>query len=411
MDRAIVVGLDMGLYNMEASLNELSSLADAVNIKVVDKVTQKAELPNGRFYIGKGKVDELKTAISVLDIDLVIFDDVLSPAHIRNLEKELDVQIIDRSFLILQIFSERAKTKEAVLEVSLAQQRYMLPRLIGMSESLSRQGGGSFNAKGAGETKLELDRRRILQNITKLERELEKIQQEKDTSRKRRAVDETPVVSLVGYTNVGKSATLNSLIEVASNPIKKDVFEKNMLFATLETHTRRIKQQKKPQFILSDTVGFVSRLPHELVRSFESTLSEVVHSDLILHIMDGSTNQKTVQEETTLDVLKSLKAEMIPRLRVYTKKDLMIGDLLSHDADCVISNKTKENIDKLFELIYLRLFGEETIIDLKVPYKDNGIISSLEENTTILEKYYDDVYAYYKVKLHEKQIKDYKKFL
>ncbi|MDY0210361.1 MAG: GTPase HflX [Acholeplasma sp.] len=411
MDRAIAVGLDLGLYDMQTSLNELSSLAEAVHIKVVDKVIQKASLPNARFYIGTGKVEEIKTILSVLDIELVIFDDVLSPGQIRNLEKELEVQIMDRSFLILSIFSERAKTKEAVLEVSLAQQKYMLPRLIGLSSSLSRQGGGSFNAKGAGETKLELDRRRILQNITKLEKELKKIQQEKDTSRKKRSDDETPIVALVGYTNVGKSATLNTLIDYVSNPIKKDVFEKNMLFATLETYSRRIKQAKKPSFILSDTVGFVSRLPHELVKSFESTLSEVTHADLILHVMDGSTSQKSIQEQTTLEVLKSLKADDIPKLKIYTKKDLMFGEFLSHDADCIISNKTKENIETLFELIYQKLFGQETIIHLRVPYKDNGIIASLEENTTILKKDYDDTYSYYTVRLYEKQINDFKAFL
>lgn len=411
MDRAIVVGLDMGLYDMKASLNELSNLAEAVSIKVVDQFSQKASLPNGKTYIGSGKVIELKQAIDVLDIKIVIFDDVLSPAQIRNLEKALEVQIMDRSFLILSIFAERAQTKEAVLEVSLAQQRYILPRLAGMSSSLSRQGGGSFNAKGAGETKLELDRRKIEQNISRLEKELQKIQFEKETSRKRRSENDIPVVALVGYTNVGKSATLNTLLRKTATDKEKNVFEKNMLFATLQTHTRRIKQEKRPPFVLSDTVGFVTRLPHELVRSFESTLSEVKHADLILHIMDGSSSLKDMQEETTLAVLESLGANQINSLKVYTKKDLMLGEQHDHPADVVISNKTLENIDRLIELIYINVYGAKKTVNLFIPYSDQSVISTLEAQTDILEKQYDENGTTLRVTLYEKQITPYSKYI
>ena len=411
MDRAIVVGLDLGNYDMKASLNELSNLAEAVNIKVIDQFTQKAEMPNGRTYIGSGKVQEIKQAIAVLDIQIVIFDDVLSPAQIRHLEEELEVQIMDRSFLILSIFAERAQTKESVLEVSLAQQRYMLPRLAGMSSSLSRQGGGSFNAKGAGETKLELDRRKIEQNITRLEKELLKIQNEKETSRKRRSDNDIPVVALVGYTNVGKSATLNTLLKMTTSEAQKNVFEKNMLFATLQTHTRRIKQPKRPAFILSDTVGFVTRLPHELVRSFESTLSEVRHADLILHIMDGSSSLKDMQEDTTKAVLKDLNADQIPSLRVYTKKDLMLGDQLTNNADVVISNKTLEHVDLLIEKIYQKVYGKKTTVQFFIPFSEHGILSILEEDTDILEKSYDESGTTLKVSLYEKQIPALKAYL
>lgn len=404
MDRALLVGLDLGNYDMKQSMNELASLAETLEIQVMDQFVQKAELPNGRTYVGSGKVQELKKAIQVLDIDIVIFDDELSPAQIRNLEKELEVQIMDRSFLILQIFSKRAQTKEAVLEVSLAQQRYMLPRLIGLSSSLSRQGGGSFNAKGAGETQLELDRRHIDQNISQLEKELDKILKEKETARKRRQNNAIPMVSLVGYTNVGKSATMNAILEYILKETSKTVVEKNMLFATLSTFSRRIKPEKKPEFILTDTVGFVSRLPHDLVRSFESTLSEVKHADLILYVMDGSSSLAPMQIETTSQVLKTLGADQIPHLYVLTHKDMMFTDHVGYHHDLSISNKSFENIDKLVDLIYQKTYGKKIIVTLDVPYRDHGVLHQLENDTTILSKVYTDTGTQVLVELYEKQL-------
>ena len=203
MDKAILIGLDLGTYNTEASLLELESIAVALNIEVVATFTQKLKMPNIKTYVGSGKIAEVKKAITFLKATMVIFDDELSPAQIRNLEEILDTQIIDRSFLILSIFTERAKTKSATLEVSLAQQKYLLPRLVGMRSSLSRQGGGSYNAKGPGETKLELDRRLIVRNIAKLEKAIKRLNRQKRTSRKARTISQIPIVSLVGYTNAG----------------------------------------------------------------------------------------------------------------------------------------------------------------------------------------------------------------
>ncbi len=407
MDRALLVGLDLGDYDMKQSMNELCSLVETLEIQVVDQFVQKASLPNGRTYIGTGKVDELKKAIEVLDIDIVIFNDELSPAQIRNLEKELEVQIMDRSFLILQIFSKRAQTKEAFLEVSLAQQRYMLPRLIGLSSSLSRQGGGSFNAKGAGETQLELDRRRIDANIVQLERELDKIKKEKETARKRRQNNEIPMVSLVGYTNVGKSATMNAILDYILKVVDKNVVEKDMLFATLSTFSRRIKPEKKPEFILTDTVGFVSRLPHDLVRSFESTLSEVKHADLILYVMDGSSSLAPMQIETTSSVLKTLEADQIPHLYVLTHKDMMFTDHVGYYHDIAISNKTYENIDRLVDLIYQKTYGKKVVVTLNIPYSEHGVLHHLETDTNILSKVYTDAGTEVLVELYEKQLKQF----
>ena len=237
MDKAILVGLDLNTYNIVDSMEELKNLTKALNIEVVLEITQKLDKPNIKTYVGKGKVLEIKDAVTALDADMVIFDCELTPAQIRTLENTLDTQIIDRSFLILSIFAERAKTKGALLEVSLAQQKYLLPRLVGMRNSLSRQGGGTYNAKGPGETKLELDRRVILNNIKKIERSLKKLKTETETSRKQRYTEQIPLVSLVGYTNAGKSATLNSLLRHLNS--ERLVFEKDILFATLDTTARK----------------------------------------------------------------------------------------------------------------------------------------------------------------------------
>lgn len=411
MDQAILVGLnvDQNEQGVRKSLDELEHLALALGIKTKEKVLQNAKQITPKYYIGSGKVLEIKKMIEVLDVDMVIFDDTLSPAQLKHLEKDLDTQIMDRSFLIMSIFALRAQTKEAKLEVALAQKNYMLPRLIGLGNTLSRQGGGTFNAKGPGETKLELDRRKLLREIHQIKQELEKIKQEKEVSRKKRVQNRIPVVALVGYTNAGKSSLMNSLSEILGHDSEK-VLEKDMLFATLSTKAKKLQKENMPPFILIDTVGFVNKLPHELIRSFESTLSDVIHADLLIHVVDGAYFDP-MQIEVTKDVLQSIDADEIERLLVLTKKEIAPYYPSIDDDYIFVSNRTKENIDTLVDAIYGHLYKESRIHYLHIPFDDGQVFSHLKDNNTILETRFESDGTYVKTILTPEQVKLYKDYL
>jgi GTPase len=411
MDRALLVGLSLTdtQEDIMRSLDELENLAAALNIKTIDKITQRAKSISPRFFIGSGKVEEIKKMIEVLDIDIVIFDDTLSPAQIKNLEATLDRQIIDRSFLILSIFAERAQSKEAVLEVALAQKLYLLPRLIGMDKSLSRQGGGSYNAKGPGETKLEMDRRRLLDDIHQIKIELDKIKKEKQISRQRRKKNQIPVVSLVGYTNAGKSSLMNSLSKMLNHG-SEDVFEKDMLFATLDTKSKRLQKDNYPPFILIDTVGFVSKLPPELINSFETTLSDVVDADLLIHVCDGA-YYNPLQLETTKTVLKRIGADHIERILVMTKKEIALKAPEISEDYIYVSNRTYENINHLIESIYGHLYNDRLITILHIPFDQGHVINELKENNTVLEVSYIETGTLIKTILTKAQQSKYKSYI
>ncbi len=411
MDKAILVGLNVNQNEevVKKSLDELEHLALALGIKTKDKVLQNGKKISPKYYVGSGKVQEIKKMIEVLDIDIVIFDDTLSPAQLKHLEKELDVQVIDRSFLIMSIFAIRAQTKEAKLEVALAQKNYMLPRLIGLGNSLSRQGGGSYNAKGPGETKLELDRRKLLREIYQIRQELDKIKQEKEVSRKQRSKNHIPVVALVGYTNAGKSSLMNSLTDVL-NHTSDHVLEKDMLFATLSTKSKKLQKENMPPFILIDTVGFVNKLPHELIRSFESTLSDVVQADLLLHVVDGAYFDP-VQIDVTKSVLSAIKADQIERLLVLTKKEIAPNYPSIDDDYIFVSNRTKENIDQLVDTIYGHIYKENRIYILRIPFDEGQLYSSLKENNTVLETKYESDGTYVKTILTPEQERQFEKYI
>ena len=391
IQRAILVGVDLNNdKNFDYSVEELKNLAEACSVEVADVLTQKLERVNSAHYIGSGKVEEVAHLVAKNDANLVIFNDELSPSQIRNLEHELQCKVIDRTILILDIFATRAKTREAQLQVEVAQLKYMMPRLIGLNASLSRQAGG-IGSKGPGEKKLELDRRRIEEQIHKLNKELDALVLARQNQRKLRKKNATPVVALVGYTNAGKSTTMNALLNVSNAEADKSVFEKNMLFATLETSTRQIQLPDNKQFLLTDTVGFVSKLPHQLVKAFRSTLEEVTEADLLLHVVDLSHPEFQAQIEITNKVLDELGVKETPMVYVYNKADLVDNEFTPSTQEAVrISAKNLTNIDTLINSIKSHLFHHYVKETFLIPYDKGNIISYLNDHATVFETEYLD---------------------
>lgn len=410
-DKAILVGLELNnsYENMEESLNELKYLAKALEIETVDKVIQKLDKVNPKYYVGKGKVLEIKNLIDILDATLVIFDDPLSPAQINSLEKELDIQVIDRSFLILSIFAERAQSKKSILEVSLAQKQYMLPRLVGLGKTLSRQGGGTYNAKGPGETKLEMDRRRLLKDISNIKNELKNISKEYEISRKKRQDSNIKTVALVGYTNVGKSSLMNNISNLYG--INEDlVFEKDMLFATLDTKVKRIRKDNYPPFLLIDTVGFIRKLPKELISSFESTLMDVIYADLLIIVADGN-DFKNYQIEETKRILERINALNDNVIYCFTMKDKAKDYPIFEEDYHFVSNVTKEGLNDLINNIYSTLYKDSKIVELKIDFKDSEIFDYLKNNSTILNIEYTNTGYIIKTILSNSEIEKYNDYI
>ena len=389
IQRAILVGVDLNNdKNLDYSVEELKNLAEACSVQVVGVLTQKLERVNPACYIGTGKVDEVALLVEQNDANLVIFNDELSPSQIRNLEHGLQCKVIDRTILILDIFASRAKTREAQLQVEVAQLKYMMPRLIGLNASLSRQAGG-IGSKGPGEKKLELDRRRIEEQVHKLNKELDSLVLARQNQRKLRKRNSTPVVALVGYTNAGKSTTMNALLTVSNAQSEKSVFEKNMLFATLETSTRHIQLPDNKQFLLTDTVGFVSKLPHQLVKAFRSTLEEVTEADLLLHVVDLSHPEFQTQIEITNKVLDELGVKETPMVYVYNKADLVEDEFTPSTKEAVrISAKNLTNIDTLIDCIKSHIFQHYVKASFLIPYDRGNLVSYLNEHANVFDTEY-----------------------
>lgn len=384
-EKAVSIGANLNNKYFEVELNELNSLAQACNIKVVKTFTQNLDKINSSLYIGSGKVYEINEYINSNDIDLVIFNNELSPSQLRNIQKVINVPILDRTALILQIFSKRARTKEAKLQVEVAKLQYMLPRLVGLHTSFSRQGGGSgLSNKGSGEKKLELDRRKIEDKLVELNKEINLLEKSRKVQRKQRENSNIPLVSLVGYTNAGKSTILNSLIDEYVPNEEKKVLEKDMLFATLDTSVRKIVIDNKKSFLLSDTVGFISQLPHNLVKAFRSTLEEVKNADLLVHVIDYSDENYMKNIEVTNNTLKEIGAEHVPVIYVYNKSDLMhIKIPKVKDNVIYMSASNKIGIKELVEVICKNIYGEYFNCKMLIPYEKSSILSYLVNNSII----------------------------
>lgn len=416
LERAIVVGVNLKKDNhFEYGLEELHNLAEALNVEVVGEVTQNLDRVNSAHYVGKGKVDEIKAFFEEADANLVIFNDELSPSQIRNLEEILECKVIDRTMLILDIFARRANSKEAQMQVELAQLQYMLPRLVGLRASLGRQGGGTgggFKNRGAGETKLELDRRKIEDQISKLRRDLEHVKDQRETQRKQRKKNEVPIVSIVGYTNAGKSTIMNRLLTKTGQIDGKQVFEKDMLFATLETSVRQIRLPDQKEFLLTDTVGFVSKLPTHLVKAFRSTLEEARDADLLLHVVDVSNEEYRYMMDVTYETLQAVGVENVKTVEVYNKSDLATVNYPHVNGNNIwISAKEDAGLDELLELIRSHIFVDYQKCRMLIPYDRGDVVSYLNEQASVETSEYEEDGTLLSVELKRADYERYNEFI
>ena len=393
-ENVLLVGVDTGADDFERSMQELASLAEACDMQVTGIITQKLDVVNHTLYIGKGKVNEVREFARECEADVIVFEDSLSPSQLRNLGDELDMPILDRSALILDIFAKRARTREAKLQVETAQLQYLLPRLIGMHRALSRQGGasGSMSSKGTGEKKLELDRRKIEHRISELRRELEQIVKERDIRRRRRDDSGIPQVALVGYTNAGKSTILNRMVEKNGSRPEKQVLEKDMLFATLETSVRSIESDDHKPFLLIDTVGFIHKLPHGLIQAFRSTLEEVKYADVLVQVIDFSDESYKKQMEVTAQTLKELGAGDIPMIYVYNKAERSDVGVLPriNGKQIYLSAVNGIGMEELVQLIKEQVYAENINGTFLIPYTRGNDASYLREHSSVLSQDFEE---------------------
>lgn len=413
LQRAVLVGVNVGNEDDFAySMEELTNLAEACDVEVIGQVTQNLQRVNPSHYIGKGKIEEVAAYVQEIDANMVIFNDELSPSQIRNLEEDLDCKVIDRTILILDIFAQRAKTKEAQLQVEVAHLQYMMPRLIGLRESLGRQSGGvGTKNKGVGEKKLELDRRKIEEQISVLNKDLEALVAQRQTQRKQRKKNEIPVVALVGYTNAGKSTTMNAMLEIYNGTEEKQVFEKDMLFATLETSVRNIDLPDNKSFLLTDTVGFVSKLPHHLVKAFRSTLEEVAEADLLIHVVDYANPNYEQLIDITNETLKKIGVENIPTIYAYNKSDMVDVEIPKVQEDRVyLSAKKHVGIEELVEMIRSHIYKEYTKCEMLIPYDHGQVVSYFNNHAHVLSTSYENEGTKLEVECKASDYEKYKRF-
>ena len=393
-EKVILVGCEStDMYSVKESLDELFELAKTAGAEVVGKIVQNRSKIDPAFYIGSGKAREIALLRQSLMSELIIFDDELNGIQVRNLEEVIGCRVIDRTTLILDIFAQRAKTKEGKIQVELAQMKYRLPRLIGAGGELSRTGGG-IGTRGPGEKKLEIDKRHIRKRILDLTDDLEEIRKTRTLHRASRKSNEIPVVALAGYTNAGKSTLRNKICELYGND-KEKVYESNILFATLDTTTRNVKLQSGKEILLSDTVGFIGKLPHELVEAFKSTLEEVVYSDLIIHVVDASNKNSIAQIETVNSVLKEIGAEnnkVIIALNKIDKADSEeLAILRGKYPDAIeISALNNINLTVLLDEIEKEVYKNYVHTNVLIPYSDGKTLSYLHDSGCVDSEEYKD---------------------
>ncbi len=414
-ERAVLVGMEYnGMLNtlgwtIEDSVEELKQLADTAGAQVVARFLQKRPKPDPAFFIGKGKVQELALFVQQENVDLCIFDDELSPAQQRNIEQAMGIRVLDRTALILDIFAQRARTNEGKLQVELAQLQYNLPRIMGKGLSLSRLGGG-IGTRGPGETKLEVDRRRIRDRIAYIKECIGKVKSVRTLHRASRNKASVPTVSLVGYTNAGKSTLLNTLTN-------SDIYAKDQLFATLDPTTRQLDLPDKQQAILTDTVGFIQRLPHQLVAAFQSTLEEVIEADVLLHVIDVSHELYKEQSNAVYHVLEQIGAKDKTIITVYNKIDKLPEDsalparLAQEENSVCISAKAGLNLDKLLEMIAENLKLKAVEEYFLIPYSESAVAAKLHSVGTVLEQEYLAEGTQLKVRLDANQLDEFEKYL
>ena len=412
-ERAILIGMEWGrndsLWTVDDSLEELKQLADTAGATVIKKFIQKRPKPDPAFFIGRGKVQELALYAQQENIDLCIFDDELSPAQQRNIESVMGIRILDRTALILDIFAQRARTNEGKLQVELAQLQYTLPRIMGKGLMLSRLGGG-IGTRGPGETKLEVDRRRIRDRIAFIKDQIEKVKAVRSLHRSKRKKNNVFEVSLVGYTNAGKSTLLNTLTN-------SDIYAKDQLFATLDPTTRQLTLPNKQEIIITDTVGFIQRLPHQLIAAFRSTLEVVTEADLLVHVIDVSHELYKEQAAAVHEVLKEIGAETKPVITVYNKIDKLppdskLADRLELEEDTVcISAAKKLNLETLQQMIESHLKSKAVEVTLCIPYSETAKAAQLHETANVLEQEYTENGAVMKVILPVEDLEAYNEYI
>lgn len=411
--KAYIAGVNLKDPNFDYYMSELASLVEANNMEVVGRSQQNAENVVAGTYFGVGKINEIRTMAQGLKAKVLVLNDELTPVQIRNLEKMTKLRVIDRTELILEIFSSRARTKQAKLQVELARLQYELPRLHPSENNLDQQRGGGFANRGSGESKLELNRRTIGKQIAAIKKELKAVEGQEEIKASRRNQSRIPKVALVGYTNAGKSTTMNGLLKAFSdNEEGKEVFVKNMLFATLDTSVRRIDLGNNFNFILSDTVGFISKLPHNLVESFKATLQEARDADLIINVVDSSDPNMIQMIRTTQNVLDEVGVKGIPMITAYNKADKTNRAYPQIEGNDILYSATDEkSIKMLADFIVKRIFANYEEFHLVLPIEDGKSLAYLHEHAQVTDEQFKDDGVYVTANIAPEDQAKFKKFI